>query len=92
MARKGEIEFSGALYHVLDRGDRCEPIVGSAADRAAFLRTLGEACARTGWRMHAFVLMSNQYHLLLETPQPTWRRGCAGSKAPTAFASGGGTI
>jgi putative transposase len=70
MARKGRIEFSGALYHVLDRGDRREPIVRRGRDRAAFVQTLGEACERAGWRMHAFVLMSNHYHLLFETPQP----------------------
>jgi putative transposase len=70
MARKGRIEFGGALYHVQDRGDRREPIVLSEGDRAAFVRTLGEACLRAGWRVHAFVLMSNHYHLLLETPQP----------------------
>jgi putative transposase len=70
MARKGRIEFSGALYHVLDRGDRREPIVRRGRDRAAFVQTLGEACERAGWRMHAFVLMSNHYHLPFETPQP----------------------
>ena len=69
MARKGRIEFGGAVYHVLDRGDRREPIVRSDGDRAAFVRTLGEACARAGWRLHGFVLLSNHYHLLLETPQ-----------------------
>ena len=58
------------VYHVLDRGDRQEPIVHSDGDRAAFIRTLGEACERTGWRVHAFVLMSNHYHLLIDTPQP----------------------
>ena len=70
MARKGRIEFAGALYHVLDRGDRREPIVRSDGDRAAFMRTLGHASLRAGWRMHAFVLMDNHYHLLLETPEP----------------------
>lgn len=70
MARKGRIEFAGAVYHLLDRGDRREPIVRGEVDRSAFVRTLGEACERTGWRLHAFVLMSNHYHLLIETPQP----------------------
>ena len=69
MARKGRIEFPGAVYHVLDRGDRREAIVRKDSDRTAFVRTLGEACERTGWRVHAFVLMSNHYHLLIETPQ-----------------------
>jgi REP element-mobilizing transposase RayT len=38
-------------------------------DREMFLRTFGETCGRTGWRLHAYVLMSNHYHLLLETLQ-----------------------
>ena len=69
MPRKGRIEFAGALYHLLDRGDRREDIVRDDADRARFVATLGEVCARTGWRVHAFVLMSNHYHLLVETPE-----------------------
>lgn len=69
MARRGRVEFEGAVYHVLDRGDRQEPIARSDGDRAAFVRTLGETCERTGWRVHAFVLMGNHYHLLIETPQ-----------------------
>src|ERR1700677_2127564 len=43
---------------------------GDDEDRVAFLRTLEEACQRTGWRVHAYVLMSNHYHLMLETPEP----------------------
>jgi len=70
MARKTRIEFPGAIYHVLDRGDRREAIYGDDEDRRAFLTTLEEACRRTGWRVHAYVLMSNHYHLMLETPQP----------------------
>ena len=69
MARKARVEFEGAVYHVLDRGDRREAIFQDEADRRRFLETLGEACARTGWRVHAFVLMSNHYHLMIETPQ-----------------------
>ena len=69
MARKARVEFEGAVYHVLDRGDRREAIFKDDADRRRFLETLGEACARTGWRIHAYVLMSNHYHLMIETPQ-----------------------
>jgi putative transposase len=69
MPRKGRVEFAGALYHLLDRGDRREDIVRDDTDRARFVATLGEVCARTGWRVHAFVLMRNHYHLLVETPQ-----------------------
>ena len=69
MARKARVEFEGAVYHVLDRGDRQEAIFMDDADRRRFLATLGEGCARTGWRVHAFVLMSNHYHFMIETPQ-----------------------
>jgi REP element-mobilizing transposase RayT len=69
MARKARVEFAGAVYHVLDRGDRREPIFKDDADRLRFLETLAEVCQRTGWRVHAYVLMSNHYHFLLETPQ-----------------------
>ena len=68
MARKARVEFEGAVYHVLDRGDRREAIFRDDADRERFLATLGEACLRTGWRVHALVLMSNHYHLLIQTP------------------------
>jgi putative transposase len=69
MARKARVEFEGALYHVLDRGDRREDIFHDDVDRERFLSTLAEVCERTGWRVHAFVLMSNHYHLMIETPQ-----------------------
>jgi putative transposase len=69
MARKVRVQFAGAVYHVLDRGDRREAIFEDDGDRATFLRTLGEVCRRTGWQVHAYVLMSNHYHLLIETPE-----------------------
>jgi putative transposase len=69
MARTVRVEFAGAFYHVLARGDRQEPIVRDDADRTTFLRTLAAASERSGFRIHAYVLMRNHYHLLLETPQ-----------------------
>jgi len=63
------VEYAGALYHVMSRGDRGEAIFRDDGDRELFLKTLGETCARTGWRIHAYVLMSNHYHLLLGTPE-----------------------
>ena len=59
MARKARVEFEGAVYHVVDRGDRREAIFKDDADRRRFLETLGEVCARSGRRVHAFVVMSN---------------------------------
>ena len=69
MARKARVEFAGALYHLLDRGDRQEAIFHDDADRELFLATLAQACTRCGWRVHALVLMTNHYHLLVETPE-----------------------
>jgi putative transposase len=84
------MQFPGAVYHVLDRGDRREAIFLADADREMFLHTLGEACERTGWRIHAYVLMSNHYHLLLETPEPNLVAGMRGSKGPIRCASTAG--
>lgn len=69
MARKPRIEYPGAVYHVLARGNRRERVFLSDQDYRAFLECLGEACERTGWVVHAYVLMGNHYHLLLETPE-----------------------
>src|SRR6266853_6938740 len=75
MPRRMRVEFAGAVYHVLDSGDRREAIFGDDTDRELFLRTLQEVCTRTGWRVHAYVLMSNHYHFLLETPEPNLAAG-----------------
>ena len=64
------IQYAGARYHVMSRGDRREAIFFSDSDRKEFLRTLGEACQKTRWQVHAYCLMTNHFHLVLETPQP----------------------
>ena len=69
VARGIRIEYAGAFYHVMARGNRRERIFHDDVDRRFFLQTLGEACERTGWRVHAWVLMRNHYHLMLETPE-----------------------
>ncbi|MGO8698916.1 MAG: hypothetical protein ACLQVY_14470 [Limisphaerales bacterium] len=51
-------------------------------DYGLFLGTLGEACQKPGWRVHAYVLMSNPYHLLLETPQSPGRSAAKGMTWP----------
>lgn len=68
MGRTPRIEYEGAVYHVMCRGNRREPVFRDDRDNEMFLDTLEEACGRCGWRVHAFVLMGNHYHLLLETP------------------------
>ena len=61
MPRKPRVEFPGAVYHIMCRGDRQEDIFFSDKDRMLFLSTLAETCQRTGWVIHAYVLMSNHY-------------------------------
>ena len=69
MARKLRVEYPGAIYHVLNRGDRREEIFRDDQDRQRFLETLGETCAKTGWQVHALCLMPTHFHLVIETPQ-----------------------
>jgi len=70
MARKVRVEFAGAIYHIINRGDRQEAISRDEQDRLRFLATLAEACLKTGWQVHAYCLMGNHFHLVVETPQP----------------------
>ena len=70
MARKLRVQYPGAIYHVMNRGDRQEPIFKDDQDRRAFIQTLAQACARTGWKVHAWCLMPNHFHLVIETPEP----------------------
>jgi REP element-mobilizing transposase RayT len=70
MPRSIRLEHAGAFYHVMARGNRRESIYADDDDRRFFLQALGEACGMTGWRVHAWVLMSNHYRLLIETPEP----------------------
>jgi REP element-mobilizing transposase RayT len=62
------LEYAGAIYHLLNRGDGRQAIFRDDADRRRFLETLGEACAKTDWRVHAHCLMHNHFHLVVETP------------------------
>jgi REP element-mobilizing transposase RayT len=68
MPRALRIEYPGAIYHVMNRGDRREPIFCDDPDHKRFLGTLAEACAKTDWQVHAFCLMRNHFHLVVETP------------------------
>ena len=57
------------MYHMLARGRHGQEVFQDNPDRQRFLETLGEACTKTGFRIHAYVLMGNYYHLLLQTPE-----------------------
>jgi REP element-mobilizing transposase RayT len=69
MPRKLRIEYTGAIYHLMSRGDRREAIYRNDVDRQDFIKTLAETCQKTGWQVHAYCLMSNHFHLVVETPQ-----------------------
>jgi REP element-mobilizing transposase RayT len=75
MARALRIEYPGAVYHVTSRGNRREKIFLSDADRSLFLETLARGVERFGWLCHAYCLMDNHYHALIETARPNLSRG-----------------
>jgi putative transposase len=75
MARPLRIEYPGALYHVTSRGDRQEAIFDDDHDRTAFLRVPSEVVSRFRWHCHAYCLMGNHYHLMIETPQANLTKG-----------------
>lgn len=68
MARAPRFEGEGALYHVINRGNYRADIFRSQGTKAAFLECLAEACEKSAWVLHAWCVMSNHYHLALETP------------------------
>jgi len=70
MPRALRIQYPGAVYHVMNRGDRREPIFRDDLDHQKFLTTLAEACTKTDWQVHAYCLMGNHFHLVVETPNP----------------------
>jgi putative transposase len=69
MARPLRIEFPGAVYHVTSRGNRREDIYTDDADRRHWLNIFGEVCARYKWCCHAYCLMDNHFHIVIETPE-----------------------
>ncbi len=69
MARKLRVQYPGAIYHVMNRGDHREAIFRSTKDREIFLQTLGQSCEKTDWQVHAWCLMGNHFHLVVETPR-----------------------
>lgn len=68
MPRAPRIEYEGAIYHVMARGNRGEAIVRSDEDCETFIKTMEETCVRTKWKTYAWVLMQNHYHWVMETP------------------------
>ena len=75
MSRPLRIEFAGALYHVTSRGDGQEDIFRDDGDRELFIDVLAEVAERFNWTFHAYCLMGNHYHLLIETPDSNLAKG-----------------
>lgn len=75
MSRPLRIEFPGAFYHVTSRGNACKKIFLNDIDRESFVETLAWVVERFGWVCHAYCLMNNHFHLLLETPMPNLSLG-----------------
>lgn len=69
MARKLRVQYEGAIYHLINRGDRREVIFKDDKDRELFLETLGQASEKTDWQVHAYCLMPNHFHFVVETPK-----------------------
>ena len=68
MARPLRIEYSGAVYHITSRGNEKRPVFKDDPDREIFLKTLTHVNERYNWICHAYCLMDNHYHILIETP------------------------
>ena len=75
MARALRTDFPGAVHHVTSRGNERRPIFFDDQDRKAFLEFLGQAVKRFGWSLTAYVLMTNHFHLVIQTPEPNLSRG-----------------
>ena len=75
MARPLRIEIAGGLYHVTSRGDRREKIYLTDADREIWLEIFGDVCRRYNWVCHAYCLMANHYHIVVETVEGNLARG-----------------
>ena len=75
MARPLRIEFPGAVYHITARGNARQPIFLDDSDREFFLELVSSVVARFNWLCHAYCLMGNHYHLLIETPEGNLSRG-----------------
>ena len=75
MSRPLRLEFTGGLYHVTSRGDRREAIYQNDDDRNKWLELFSQVCKRFNWRCHAYCLMSNHYHVVVETVEGNLSKG-----------------
>jgi putative transposase len=75
MSRPLRLEFAGALHHITSRGNSRNLIYLQDDDFELFLQVLADVCERYNWDVHAYCLMSNHYHLLVETPDANLSQG-----------------
>ncbi len=75
MARKLRIQYPGAIYHVINRGNYKSDVFGEPGAAQAFVATLEEAVDRYGWRLSGYVVMRNHFHLAVQTPEPNLTLG-----------------
>jgi putative transposase len=75
MARKLRLEYAGACYHVINRGNYRRNLFAAEGTAGSFEQCLSEAAERFAWLIHAYVLMRNHFHLALETPEPNLSDG-----------------
>lgn len=75
MARRTRIQFPDALYHITARGNRKQDVFAASTDADRFLGTVADVVERFGWQCHAYCLMPNHYHLVMETPKPNLSAG-----------------
>jgi REP element-mobilizing transposase RayT len=75
MSRPLRLEYAGAWWHITSRGVERRNVFADDCDRRAFLRTVAAVVRGFRWRLHAYVLMSNHFHMLVETVEPTLSRG-----------------
>src|SRR5438552_9385839 len=87
MARPLRLDFADATHHITSRGNERKDIFHNDRDREKFLEYLAETVRRYGWLITAWVLMSNHFHLVLETPSPTLSPACSGCSVRTASGS-----
>jgi REP element-mobilizing transposase RayT len=75
MPRKLRLQFPGAIYHVINRGNYRADVFETDGAKTSFLECLAEACGKSGWRVYAWCIMTNHYHLVLETTEPNLSEG-----------------
>ena len=75
MARKLRVEFAGACYHVINRGNYRKDLFAAKGAAESFQKCLFETARSFGWRIDAFAIMRNHFHLAVETPEPNLSMG-----------------